>query len=114
MLTVLAGVVVILAVSAAMIGADDPSRTIPRDALPVVVAGTPQGAPVPSGYVGLSLETELAPIYFGLGSTTVNPMFVNLVSSLTSGRPPVLRIGRTSTDSIRCPVSADRPGSATP
>jgi Glycosyl hydrolase family 79 C-terminal beta domain len=97
LLTLLGGIVVIVAVSSALIGAGDPSQTIPRDALPVVVASTPQGPPVPSGYVGLSLETELAPVYFGLDSPAVNPMFVKLVSAVGSGRP-VLRIGGTSTD----------------
>jgi hypothetical protein len=58
----LGGIVAAVTVLSALSGAGDPSQTIPRDAVPVVVAGTPQGTPVPPGYVGLSLETELAPI----------------------------------------------------
>jgi len=104
MLTFLGGILAIVIVLAALIGAGDPSQaTIPRDALPVVV-GTPQGPPIPSGYIGLSLETELAPVYFGLDSPVVNPMFVKLVSAVASGHP-VLRIGGTSTDWTWWPVS---------
>jgi len=82
-----------------------------RDPLAVQVEETPQGPPLPSGYIGLSLETDLAPIYFGLGSATVNPIFVRLLRALDPRQAPIVRIGGNSTDSTWWPVPGlRRPG----
>jgi hypothetical protein len=102
--TFFAAVVVIAAVVAALIGASGSSRAISQDPATVLVAGTPEGRSVPSGFIGLSLETELVPLYFGLDSTTVNPIFARLIRALTSGRSPVLRIGGDSSDWTWWPV----------
>jgi hypothetical protein len=107
-LGVLAAVAIVLA---KLIGTSGASPTIPRNALTVRVSGTPQRTSVRSGYIGFSMETNLAPVFFGLDSTTVNSIFVKLIRAVDPDQSPVLRLGGDSTDWSWWPVPGlPRPG----
>ncbi len=89
-----------LAVSVASVGqaqADSPIVT-------AAVQPTPTGQPMPSGFVGVSLETKALHIYTGRDPDAVNPVLVSLLAGLAPGQSPVLRIGGDSTDSTWWPM----------
>jgi hypothetical protein len=67
----------------------------------VTVDNRELGRPVPSGFLGLSLEYLTLPKYTG---RTVDPVLVQLIANLTPGQRPVLRIGGDSTDWTWWPV----------
>jgi hypothetical protein len=54
--------------------------------------------PIPAGFLGLSIEFQALPAYSGTDPSAINPVFEHLVSSLTPGQAPQLRIGGDSTD----------------
>ncbi len=76
---------------------------------PVIVGSDPVGRPIPSGFVGLSLEFPAVTGYAGPDPAAINPLFVQLVRNLTPGQRPVLRIGGDSTDSTWWPVPGVTP-----
>jgi hypothetical protein len=78
---------------------------------PIVSVGNVAfGAPLPAGFIGLSLEYFAVPGYTGSDPAAVDPVFEQLVRNLSPGQAPVLRIGGDSTDRTWWPV----PGVATP
>ncbi len=54
--------------------------------------------PIPRGFLGLSIEFQALPAYTGTDPTAINPVFEHLVTNLSPGQPPQLRIGGDSTD----------------
>jgi hypothetical protein len=68
---------------------------------PVSATITVSGArprPIPRGFLGLSIEFQALPAYTGTDPAAINPVFEHLVSNLSPGQPPQLRIGGDSTD----------------
>jgi hypothetical protein len=76
----------------------------------VSVGPSAVGRPIPSGFVGLSLEYSAVPWYTGTDAAAVNPVFEQLIRNLSPGQSPVLRIGGDSTDTTWVPT----PGVARP
>jgi hypothetical protein len=73
--------------------------------LEAVVDATPMGAPLPTGFLGLSFEYSALDAYTGGNPTALNPVFIRLLRSLAPpGQPLVLRIGGDSTDATWWPV----------
>ena len=70
------------------------------DAVVAVVGATPARAPLPAGFLGLSLEYGALDAYTGGNPAALNPVFVRLLRNLapTPGQPLLLRIGGDSTD----------------
>ena len=76
------------------------------DAVVAVVGATPVRAPLPAGFLGLSLEYGALDAYTGGNPAALNPVFVRLVRNLAPapGQPLLLRIGGDSTDATWWPV----------
>jgi len=89
---------------------DDAARGAAPAALSLTVSATPSGRPIPSGFLGLSLEYPAVPAYAGKDARALNPVFVQLIRNLTPGQAPDLRIGGDTTDWTWWPV----PGVAKP
>jgi len=116
-----AGTVAVLALAALSLGGGVPvaaaagvARTpvaaaagLPRAPVITFAKGAP-GRPLPSGFVGLSLEYSAVPAYAG-SATAVNPAVVQLIRNLAPGQTPVLRIGGDSTDQTWWPVAGVKP-----
>ncbi|MGI8411972.1 MAG: glycosyl hydrolase family 79 C-terminal domain-containing protein [Solirubrobacteraceae bacterium] len=68
------------------------------------VSGTPSGAPIAPGFVGVSLEYRALHNYTGRNPNAINPVLVALLRALAPGQAPVLRIGGNSTDSTWWPI----------
>jgi hypothetical protein len=62
------------------------------------VGSSPTGQPMPSGFVGVSLEYGALHLYTGRNPLAVNPVLVALLKGLAPGQAPVLRIGGDSAD----------------
>jgi hypothetical protein len=58
----------------------------------------PADRPIPSGFLGLSMEFQAVPAYTGTDPGAVDPVLVALIRALTPGQRPVLRIGGDSSD----------------
>ncbi|MGO9901103.1 MAG: glycosyl hydrolase family 79 C-terminal domain-containing protein [Solirubrobacteraceae bacterium] len=76
----------------------------------VSVGSAPFGAPLPTGFVGLSLEYDAVAAYAGTDPAAIDPVFEQLIRNLAPGQSPVLRVGGESTDQTWWPV----PGVARP
>jgi hypothetical protein len=65
-----------------------------------VNVGSPETSvpPIPSGFIGLSMEYSAILPYVGTNPRAINPVFVHLIQNLAPGQSPVLRIGGDSTD----------------
>lgn len=93
-----------------------PAPAAPRTAIPargpaqIRITETRVGRPIPSGFLGLSMELGSLYAYAGNDPHAVNPVFTRLIDDLVPGQSPVLRIGGDSTDRTWWPV----PGMATP
>ncbi|HWF72348.1 MAG TPA: glycosyl hydrolase family 79 C-terminal domain-containing protein [Solirubrobacteraceae bacterium] len=70
----------------------------------VTVRPVTRGRPVPSGFVGLSVEYRALLSYLGTNPSAINPVFVRLLKNLSPGQAPVLRVGGDSTDWTWWPV----------
>jgi hypothetical protein len=68
------------------------------------VTGAPTGRPIPSGFVGLSLEMKTLVQYAGANPDAINPVFLHLVQDIAPDQSPVLRLGGDSTDWSWWPV----------
>ena len=77
----------------------------PAGPVPVTVGGPAASPPIPSGFVGLSLEYFAVAPYAGANPRAVNPVLVQLIRNLAPGQSPVLRIGGESTDRTWWPVA---------
>jgi hypothetical protein len=85
-----------------------PSRVAPL--VVVSVGRTPGGNPLPTGFLGLSIEYWAIESYAGKDPSAINPALVQLIRNLTPGHSTVLRIGGVSTDKTSWPI----PGSLRP
>lgn len=72
--------------------------------LVIEVSQVPVGRPVPSGFVGISLEYTTIAAYAGRRPTATDPVLVQLIGGLAPGQRPVLRIGGDTTDWTWWPV----------
>jgi Glycosyl hydrolase family 79 C-terminal beta domain len=64
---------------------------------------------IPSGFLGLSVEFQALPSYAGSDPSAINPVFEQLVSNLSPGQAPQLRIGGDSTDLSYVPGAKVKP-----
>jgi hypothetical protein len=64
----------------------------------LTVTGTAMGQPIPSGFVGLSLEMKTLEDYAGTDPHAINPIFLHLIEDIAPEQSPVLRLGGDSTD----------------
>ena len=62
------------------------------------------GQAMPAGFVGFSLEYSAIHRYLGRDPSALNPVFTQLVTALTPGASPVLRIGGDSSDHTWWPM----------
>ena len=92
----LALLIIVIAVITGASHGTDPK--LPRYALSLDIGSSPYGRPVPPGFLGLSLETNVLPVFAGGNPATPNPTFLNLVRNLAPGQSPVIRIGGDTTD----------------
>ena len=94
----------------------DPARAAAGDpvapsAVYATVDPTPAGAPLPAGFLGLSLEYGALEAYTGADPAALDPVFVQLLRNLGGvGGNFSLRIGGNSTDATWWPV----PGMSAP
>ena len=90
-----------LAVGCLSLGAGSIARA---DSLGAAVSTTPTGPPLPSGFVGVSMEFKAVHQYTGRDPSAIDPVLVPLLSGLAPDQPRVLRIGGNSTDDTWWPV----------
>jgi hypothetical protein len=77
----------------------------------VTIGRTALGAPIPAGFVGLSVEYPALRWYTGDDPAAVNPVFEQLIRNLAPGQSPVVRLGGDSTDTTWVPApGVRRPG----
>jgi len=84
-------------------GASGAEASTSRSLFPVVGSGA-TSAPLPSGYLGLSMEFYAVHEYAGSNPAAINPVLIQLIKNLNPGQAPVLRIGGDSTDQSWWPV----------
>jgi hypothetical protein len=65
--------------------------------------------PLPSGFVGLSLEYPALPAYTGSDPAAINPLFIRWIRGLAPGQAPVVRIGGNSSDQTWWPLPGVTP-----
>jgi hypothetical protein len=70
----------------------------PPSLRPLTIDRAAVGRPVPSGFVGLSMEFRGLEAYAGTDPQAVDPGFEQLMRNLAPGQRPVLRIGGDGTD----------------
>jgi hypothetical protein len=85
-------------------GATQAHASAGRSVLAPVLGSAPMTAPLPPGYLGLSIEFYAIHEYTGSDPGAINPVLVQLIRNLNPGQPPVLRIGGDSTDQSWWPV----------
>lgn len=83
---------------------DAAARAAATGTVPLSVSGTPTGRPIPSGFLGLSLEYPAIEPYAGNDPKALDPVFLQLIHNLTPGQTPELRIGGDTTDWTWWPV----------
>jgi Glycosyl hydrolase family 79 C-terminal beta domain len=77
---------------------------VPADAAVITVSHGAGGAPIPFGFLGLSIENNAIISYAGSDPKALDPVFLQLVRNLTPDQSPGLRIGGDSTDWAWYPV----------
>jgi hypothetical protein len=71
--------------------------------------GSPEGRPVPAGFLGFSIEFQAIRSYTGSDPRRINPVFVQLIRNLSPGQAPMIRIGGDSTDASWAPTPGIHP-----
>jgi hypothetical protein len=101
-------------------GAHQPSTTTAPPVTPAATTVPPASAdaaisrPLPSGFLGLSMQYKAFEPYAGANPKAVNPAFLNLVRAIAPDQSPVLRFGGDSTDWTWWPVPGmKQPGGVT-
>ena len=74
------------------------------DTISASVSSTPTGQPMPSGFLGVSLEYRALHQYTGRDPRAVDPVLVALLKGLAPGAAPSVRIGGDSTDGTWWPI----------
>jgi hypothetical protein len=95
-LALLAGAIMLLGASCSGDAAASP--------LSLTVQPATTGLPIPSGFVGLSMEFRALEAYAGTNPRAVDPAFEQLLRDIAPNQPSVLRIGGDSTDWTWWPV----------
>lgn len=72
--------------------------TIPRHAFRINIGPHPIGRPIPSGFIGFSIEYRSLLPYTGTDPARPDPAFIQLVRGLTPGGASVIRFGGDTTD----------------
>jgi hypothetical protein len=103
-------VALVVVVAAATVGISLALASTPRKPSQFNVQSATVGQPMPSGFVGLSMEFRGLEAYAGANPSAVSPPFLQLLRNLAPGQSPVLRIGGDGTDWTWYPV----PGMAQP
>jgi hypothetical protein len=67
-------------------------------------AATSTSRPLPSGFLGISMQYKTFEQYAGTDPNSVNPAFLNLIRAIAPNQSPVLRFGGDSTDWTWWPV----------
>jgi hypothetical protein len=81
---------------------------------PASAAARPTSRPLPSGFLGLSMQYKAFERYAGTNPKSINPAFLNLIRQIAPDQSPVLRFGGDSTDWSWWPVPGlKRPGGVT-
>ena len=75
----------------------------------MITLSSARSRPVPAGFLGLSIEFQALRAYTGPNPSEINPVFERLVSNLTPGQAPQLRIGGDSTDVSYVPATGVKP-----
>lgn len=75
----------------------------------LTVGSTGATRPIPSGFLGVSLEYNTVSAYEGTDAATANPVLAQLIRNLAPGQTPVLRIGGDSTDWAWWPIPGITP-----
>jgi hypothetical protein len=65
---------------------------------------TSSSRPLPSGFLGISMQYKAFESYAGANPKAVNPAFLNLIRAIAPNQSPVLRFGGDSTDWTWWPV----------
>ncbi len=100
------GAVALLVIVLALATGDGSKDSPPSAVVAVPTASTfADGAVIPAGFLGLSLEYPAVEAYAGSNPAAVDPVFERLIRNLTPGQQPVLRIGGDSSDSTWWPVA---------
>jgi hypothetical protein len=96
--------------------ASTPARTIhataasaPAPTVTATVGDATEGAAMPKGYVGVSLEFPAIRAYTGTNARAVDPVLVHLLRALAPGGAPVIRIGGNSADHTWWPLKRTKP-----
>jgi hypothetical protein len=97
------GIVVALGLAPA-IGAGPAAPAASADTLAASILSTPSGQPLPSGFLGVSLEFRALHQYTGRDPGAVDPVLVALLKGLAPGAAPSVRIGGNSTDATWWPI----------
>jgi hypothetical protein len=96
------GLAVAVAVAVALTlttgGASAGLRGNPSNTLRLTVGAPMRVHPIPSGFLGLSIEYPSIEPYAGTDPNAVNPVLLQLIRNLAPNQSPVLRIGGDSTD----------------
>jgi hypothetical protein len=88
-----------------------PARTAAAGPPAITVERSTIAAPIPAGFVGLSIELKGLESYTGTNPRAIDPAFLNLIRDIAPNQSPVLRIGGDSTDWSWWPVAhMSRPG----
>ncbi|MBO0768859.1 MAG: hypothetical protein J2O48_09275 [Solirubrobacterales bacterium] len=74
------------------------STTTTPQAVNVSVQNKAASQPLPTGFLGFSVEVDAIHNYIGRDPNALNPVFKQLLTGVSQGNPPVLRIGGNSTD----------------
>jgi hypothetical protein len=93
---------------ATTVPAATPAATTVAPATTATTAATAAAAttsrPLPSGFLGLSMQYKAFEQYAGTNPASVNPVFLNLIRQIAPEQSPVLRFGGDSTDWTWWPV----------
>jgi len=105
--------VLIVGFSLASAGGGD-AESPSRHAAAVTVDPGPSDPVVPRGFLGLSIEYPALEAYAGSDTSSLDPVFEQLVRNLAPGQAPILRIGGNSADRTWWPVAGvNRPPGVT-
>src|SRR5256885_7785742 len=94
-----------VATVAAFAGIGAVSHDHPKVTATLTVERATVGNPIPSGFVGLSMEFRGLASYAGLDAKAPSPVFEQLLRNLAPGQSPILRIGGDGTDWTWYPVA---------
>jgi hypothetical protein len=92
-------------IALALLGCGSTSPGATAQAATTNITGAAVGNPVPSGFVGLSIEIKALEDYAGTNPAAVDPVLVHLIQDVAPQQQPVLRIGGDSTDWSWWPVA---------